>query len=108
MIKMNELYEKVAASEELQKEFAEITKKATADNAEEIVKELIDFAKRQGYEVTAEEMKVFFSGMASDCNELSDMELDAVAGGKGDVCAGILVVTLSILSFGVVCLWDKV
>ena len=101
MSKMQELYDKVAANQGLQNEFTEIMKRAMADNAEEMQKEMLGFAKKQGYDVTLEEMTAFFEGMAAAGNELSETELDAVAGGKSSI--GEFSVVFSVFSLGVTC-----
>jgi len=44
---------------------------------------MADFAKSKGYDVTADEAKAYISDKANA--ELSDDQMDAVAGGKGGV-----------------------
>jgi predicted ribosomally synthesized peptide with nif11-like leader len=82
MEQMKELYEKVAGDAALQAKFDEIMK--GAEEADEAVKEkLTAFAKEAGYEVSYEEAREYFKALAGqEEGALSDMELDAVAGGK--------------------------
>lgn len=87
---MKELYEKVAANSTLQENFAVIMKGAEEAGEEATNANLVAFAKEAGYEVTLEEMRKFFKEMAeSKESELSDVELDMVAGGK-DLVAPII------------------
>lgn len=86
MAQMKELYEKVTADSELQVKFAEIMKGVEAAGEETTKEKLTAFAKEAGYEVTLEEMQKFFKELAeSKEGELSDVELDQVAGGKGSI-----------------------
>ena len=83
MSKMRELYEKVAADNTLQVKFAEIMKDAETTGEEATREKLTAFAKEAGYDVTEGEMQEFFKGLVeSKEGELSDAELDQVAGGK--------------------------
>jgi predicted ribosomally synthesized peptide with nif11-like leader len=83
MSKMNELYEKVAASSTLQEKFAEIIKNAEVAGEEATKEKMVDFAKEAGYDVTVDELQKFFKGLVeSEEGALSDVELDQVAGGK--------------------------
>ena len=101
MSKMNELYEKVAADSTLQAKFAAIMKDAEkAGNATR--EKLTAFAKEAGYDVTLDEMQEFFKGLAeAKDGELSDAELDQVAGGKVSPSANATIA--SIVSLGIVC-----
>ena len=65
---LQELYNEIIASEELRTAFAEAAKGGKA----------LDFLKAQDCEVTAEELTAF---LKSKTGELSDEELDNVAGG---------------------------
>ena len=95
MSKMKELYEKVAADSTLQAKFSEIMKDAEVDGEAETKEKLVAFAKENGYDVTLDEMQDFFKGLAeSKEGELSDAELDLVAGGKTQ--GEIIVSTLSL------------
>lgn len=93
MSKMEELYAKVAADsilqEKYQKTLTDVSLPATKEDLDVAALEkqtldvMIRFAKEQGFEVTGEEIKEFFSEKAALQNtELSAAELDAVAGGK--------------------------
>lgn len=84
MSKMNELYDKVATDLALQEKFLEIMSEAEDLGAGVIGQKLIDFAKDLGYDVTLDEIKDFFRDIGeSRDKELSQSELDMVAGGKG-------------------------
>ncbi len=86
MSKMKELYEKVAADSALQEKFAVIMKGAEEVGEEATKEKLAVFAKEAGYEVTLEEMQNFFKELAeSKESQMSDAELDQVAGGKGSI-----------------------
>lgn len=81
---MEELYEKVAANSTLQAKFAEIMKDAESIGEKATKERLLAFAKEAGYDITVDEMQEFFEALAeAKCGELSDTELDQVAGGKG-------------------------
>lgn len=81
MSKMKELYEKIAADSALKAKFTEILKDAEKAGKEETDKKLVSFAEEEGYSVTAEEIVDFFKQLESKEGELSEEELDAVAGG---------------------------
>ncbi len=102
MSKMNELYEKVAGDNKLQVKFSEIMKDADTAGEEATKEKLIAFAKEAGYDVTAMEMQEFFKELAeSKKGELSDVELDQVAGGKSS--RGTTMVVGSVLGLGFAC-----
>jgi predicted ribosomally synthesized peptide with nif11-like leader len=83
MEKMKELYQKVAADANLQSKFSTIIQDAEKAGAEETGKKLLAFAKEAGYDIEISEMQEFFSDLAEQKNkELSETELDMVAGGK--------------------------
>lgn len=85
MSKMKELYEKVAADSALQAKFAEILKNAEAAGEAATKEKLTAFAREAGYDISIEEMQEFFGELAeSKERDLSDAELDQVAGGKGE------------------------
>lgn len=99
MPKMKELYEKVAADSALQAKFSEIMGTAEKDGKEATEAKLITFAKETGYEVTTIEMTEFFKQMSDEqIGELSDSDMDMVAGGKNKV--GL---ALSVFSLGYAC-----
>jgi predicted ribosomally synthesized peptide with nif11-like leader len=98
MNKMKELYEKVAKDNALQAKFNAILSEAEKAGEEVTKQKLLAFAKEAGYEVSLDEMKDFFKGLTEANGELSDSELDQVAGGKTGI--GI---ALSIASLGIGC-----
>ena len=102
MSKMQELYKKVAGDITLQEKFNQILSEAEAAVKEATEAKLLSFAREAGHEVSLEEMRIFFEGMATQAGgELSDAELDQVAGGKS--VNGSLKVVLSVVSVGVLC-----
>ena len=86
---LRELYHEIIASEELKAAFLEAAKSGKA----------LEFLKEQGCEVTEDELKAFLSEKNS--GELSDEELDDVAGG----CDGdpVPFIALSVVSVGIMC-----
>ena len=85
MEKMKELYQKVAADAELQSKFNTIIQDTEKVGAEETEKKLLAFAKEAGYDIEIPAMQEFFRNLAEQKNnELSESELDMVAGGKGE------------------------
>lgn len=83
MSAMKELYLKVAADESLQAKVNKIFE-AAGEDADIAGKSLVEFAKEQGYAITVKELGEFFQTMSEAPDaQLSDEELDAVAGGKG-------------------------
>lgn len=98
---MQELYQKVAADGILQEKFNAIMKDAETDG-EEITKErLAAFSKEAGYEISMAEMQGFFKEMAAPkVGELSDTELDMVAGGKSEQGRGNIATSVLSLGFG--------
>jgi predicted ribosomally synthesized peptide with nif11-like leader len=85
MEKMQELFEKVSKDVTLQKKFAAIIEDAEAEE-EATKKKLINFAKDLGYNITIEEILNYFKELSEDKEgELSDAELDMVAGGKAEL-----------------------
>lgn len=101
---INELYQKVAADAALQAKFATITKEAEQTTREAIEERLIAFAKEAGFDVSIEEAKTYFEEQAKSQNaggELSEHELDMVAGGKSSDGGGYIVG--SVLTVGLFC-----
>lgn len=85
MSQMNELYQKVAGDAALQANFAAIAKDAESAETGATEERLVAFAKEAGFDVSIEEAKAYFAEMAetqATGAELTDTELDAVAGGK--------------------------
>lgn len=85
MDKMKELYEKVASDSTLQAKFSQILVDAEKSGKEATETKMVAFAKEAGYDVTLEEIQEFFKNLAEKNGELSDSELDMVAGGKVDI-----------------------
>lgn len=84
MSSMKELYEKVARDSGLREKFEKITAAAEKDGAEATETKLTAFAKEAGYDVTMEEMRDYFRELTAKAEgEISEAELDMVAGGKG-------------------------
>jgi len=80
---MKELYEKISKDAVLQEKFAAIMKDTEKAGVEATAAKLTAFAKEVGYDITVEEMQAFFKAlMEQGDGELSDAELDQVAGGK--------------------------
>lgn len=83
MDKMKELYEKVARDSELQAKFAGIMERFDGEKSDEFKESLLNFASEAGYTVDYKEIQSFFEGMSVQPDgELSESDLDAVAGGK--------------------------
>lgn len=75
---LQELYDEVMASDELKREFMAIS--GDEENAREKVSE---FLKKHDCDATLEELKAFFEDRED--GELSEDELEAVAGGKRSI-----------------------
>jgi predicted ribosomally synthesized peptide with nif11-like leader len=102
MEKMKALYEKVAGDSGLQAKFAEIMSKAEAEGAEATKAKLVEFAKEAGYEVSMEDVKEYFEKLSEkNTGELTDGELDMVAGGKST--GGTANIVMSVLTLGLTC-----
>ena len=83
MEKMKELYAKVAGDSALQAKFEKIMKDAEKAGDAKTSEKLTAFAKEAGYDVTLKEMQAFFNNLAEKAEgEVSEEELDMVAGGK--------------------------
>lgn len=102
MSQMKELYEKVAKDGALQEKLNVILKEAEEAGQEETNTKLVAFAKDAGFDPSIQEMQEFFAGLAAKRDgELSNLELDMVAGGKSE--GGTLNVLVSVFSFGIGC-----
>lgn len=78
MNKVAEFYTKVMQDEDIKKEFLAFAGKKEADDfTDEEFKKLKQLSKRIGFDITEEEIKSYFQSE----KELSDEELDNVAGG---------------------------
>ena len=102
---MKELYEKVKRDDVMQKKFAEIIEKADQPGKEKTEERLAAFAKDAGYDISVEDMVSFFTEMnkKSGETELSETELDLVAGGKMKGSGYFTAAVISVASFGVAC-----
>ena len=100
MEKMKELFEKVSKDATLQEKYSVIMKDAEKAG-EDVKKKLAAFAKEEGYDITFEEMQAFFKELTNkNKGELSDAELDMVAGGKGGVGKALIFVSVASLGLG--------
>lgn len=104
MDNMKSLYEKVSSDNGLQQEFAGILREAEEAGREATEAKLQDFARRAGFSITIEEMNRFFLEKSQKATgELSEAELDMVAGGK-TVGEGIYDVIFSVMTVIVGCI----
>ena len=92
---LQELYTEVIGSEELKKEFMEASK--DEKNVEE-------FLKKHGCDATFDELKAFFDDKSE--GELSEDEVEAVAGGKSK--EDKVKTAASVLTLGLYCIADAV
>lgn len=84
MNRMKELYQKVAEDSRLQKRFFEILDETGNLTAADTAGKLTAFAADAGFKVGIGEIQDFFKTLIEGSQEqLSEMELDMVAGGKG-------------------------
>ena len=98
MSQMKELFEKVAKNTELQDLFNQIRLNQEKLGPEETKQQLLAFSKDTGFDISLEEMQTFFLSLQQgQTGELSDLELDMVAGGKSD--AGWLAVATTIFTW---------
>lgn len=102
MDKLDALYQKIAQDNNLQEKLKEIINKCESEGSGAVKSELVNFAQGLGYDVTYEEIRVYFQSMTEEkARELADIELDLVAGGKGNGRGEFI---LSIMSLGLYCL----
>ena len=100
MSQIKELYEKVSKDAILQEKVTQIMKDAEQTGQDATEAKLVEFAKNVGYDISISEMQEFFQSLtAKKDGELSDLELDMVAGGK----AGTGFIVMSVLTFGIMC-----
>lgn len=76
---VEEFFKKVEANENLREQYKALLKDLSQSDEESAMKEVIEFAAVNGYAFTVEEMKLVGEDMQS--GELSDDQLEAVAGG---------------------------
>ena len=97
------LYEKVAGNSVLQAKFSQILAQSEQDGKELTEDKLVAFAKEQGFDLSLSEMSEFFQSLShTEQGELSDLELDLVAGGKS--MGGIVNIANSVLTVGFGCI----
>ena len=85
MSKFMDFYKHVMSDDEVRKEFEALAGKMENDNITDPqakLEQLVGFARGQGFDFETGEVEAYLAGM-QECGELSDDELDAVAGGKG-------------------------
>ena len=87
---LNELYAEVTASDALKAEFLAL----------KTPEDIVAFAKKNGCDVTLDDIKTFFEEKQKASGELSEEDLEQVAGGKGTNLAEIV---LSVGAVGVGC-----
>jgi predicted ribosomally synthesized peptide with nif11-like leader len=99
---MKELYEKVAGDSALQAKFTALMKDAEKVGEEATKEKLVAFAKEAGFDVSYEEVYEYFKTLSEkEEGELSDAELDSVAGGKSD--GGTVNIVVSVVTLGIGC-----
>lgn len=102
MSQMKELYEKVSKDNAMQEKFQQILKETEQAGQEATAEKLVGFARDAGFEINMQEMQEFFQEYtAKKEGELSDMELDMVAGGKSLSGGGMI--ALSVITLGLMC-----
>jgi hypothetical protein len=65
MFKMKELYQTVERDSSLQAKFNQVMAEAEGDGQRVTEDKLLAFAREAGFEVSLEEMQLFFEGMAT-------------------------------------------
>ena len=97
MSKMKDLYNKVAGDPVLQGQFNTILQAKEKVDQAATEEKLLSFAKEAGFEVSLQEMQDFFQSIAAQTEgELSDVELDQVAGGKSFNGTGAVIMSVLI------------
>ena len=95
MSKMNVLYERVSKDGVLQAKFNAILNNSVQEGEEATNLALLAFAKEAGFDISIEEMQEFFQNLSQPKEgELSDLELDMVAGGKNQRYADFSILTV--------------
>jgi predicted ribosomally synthesized peptide with nif11-like leader len=89
MSKFRQFYDKINSDAEIGAEFKKVLEEQKipagtpfTDLNDEQILALIPVGQKAGFEFTLEEIKAYFAKMSND--ELSDDELEAVAGGKNE------------------------
>lgn len=96
---LKEIFDAVSNDRNLQSKFKEVIRKSEGVGQEEAERNLRAFAKDAGFEVTTDDIVSFSKELTGTNAELSELELDMVAGGKSDIAK----VIVSVLSFGINC-----
>lgn len=97
MSNMKDLYTKVAGDPVLQEQFNTILQAKEKAGQAATEERLLAFARDAGFEVSIAEMQDFFQSMAAQAEgELSDVELDQVAGGKSFNGTGAVIMSVLI------------
>ena len=101
MKQMQELYNKTAQSEELQEKLTAILKDAKKDGKETFEAKLTGFAKEAGYDLSLRDLMEFIDRLPAKekDTELTEAELDLVAGGKS--ANGVMNIIGNVLTLGV-------
>jgi len=92
---LNELYTEVTASDTLKAEFLAL----------KTPEEIVAFAKKNGCDATQDDIKALFEEKQKAAGELSEAELEQVAGGKSATFNEALV---SIFSLGIWCSMEAI
>ena len=104
MNRVAELYEKVAGDAGLREKFERIMREAATDGPEATQRKLYLFAENAGYPVSIGEVRAYAAELAEvkRQGELSDAELDLVAGGKSEGGKWNIMTTVASLGAGCV------
>lgn len=104
MSHMQELFERVGKNGVLLAKFNQIVEHAEQEGKEATEEKLIAFAKAEGFDISVTEMSEYFKKLPeTGAGELSDAELDMVAGGKST--HGALNIVMSVVGLGFGCLF---
>jgi len=87
---LNELYTEVTASDALKAEFLAL----------KTPEEIVAFAKKNGCDATLDDIKAFFEEKQKAAGELSEAELEQVAGGKSVSVAEAIFSVVTLLGIG--------
>lgn len=102
MSQMNELYEKVSQDTTLQEKFNKIMQDEEEAGEQKTGERLVAFAQEAGFSVNLEEIQGYFKDLVEKKDgQLSDVELDMVAGGKSTI--GGLGIACTVVTVGIGC-----
>jgi predicted ribosomally synthesized peptide with nif11-like leader len=76
-------FQKMQADETLKKQFASIQSELQQQMMEQLADKLVTLGADSGFEFTTDELRDMYKTMANEPRELSDDEVDGVAGGTG-------------------------